>query len=131
MYAKDLKKTNFRHNGEGTIIGNDLRIFSGKTSEIEAVLILLNEKVDMGVTFESFQEKLRNFALKNFKKAEDVITLIVDIQDPKPAFKAIHTPKPLEEKDEESPSKLRMWELQVKRFLDCQDILNENIVKIY
>ena len=39
----------------------EIRDFSGETKDIEAVLTLVTEQVEKGVTFERFQETLKNY----------------------------------------------------------------------
>jgi len=50
---------------------SDLRSFLGETPELDAVIGLLSERLDKGVTFERFRDQVKNYVLKNYKKAEE------------------------------------------------------------
>ena len=58
-------RRNFRNAGPGN---RAIRDFAGETKEVEAVLTLVTEQVDKGVTFEIFQDRLRNYVLKKPRK---------------------------------------------------------------
>jgi len=51
---------------------------------------------------------LRIYKLKNFKHAEDVILLIVDIKDWKENFEVHNMPADLEKEEEWSPLKFKL-----------------------
>jgi len=129
--TKDGKRNNFRRGNDASIVEKDLHNFSGKTPEMEVVLTLLTENVQKGVPFEKFQEKLRIYALKNFKHAKDVIPLIVDIKDLKESFEVYNMPADLEEEEKQSLMKFKLWEMRLKKFLDREEKLSKNIIKIY
>ena len=50
-----------------------LRQFRGETPDIDAVLCLSTERIDKNVPFEIFQKKIKNYVLKEFKRAEDIV----------------------------------------------------------
>jgi len=58
------------------------REFTGEMPELGAILGLLTKRLDNGVLFNKFQDKIKNYVLKNFKKAEDIMELIVELKDP-------------------------------------------------
>ena len=45
------------------------KYFKGETPELNAVLGPITERLDQGVTFEKFQDVLKNYVLKNFTQA--------------------------------------------------------------
>ena len=69
--------------------------FKGETSELNAVLGLIIERLDQGVTFEKFQDVLKNYVLKNFHKAEYIVEMVTNLKDPFPNFETKHMPKDL------------------------------------
>jgi hypothetical protein len=114
------------------------RDFAGETLEIDAVLGLKSERLNKGTSFEIFQEKLVNYVLKNLPKAEDVIILVSALQDPlsptadpSDSFESKYCPAEPDETDQKIPLKMKVWEMKIKRYLDCEDRLRENIKKIY
>jgi len=110
---------------------SDNRMFTRETQEIDAVIGLTSERLDKGIIFEVFQECIKNYVLKSFKKAEDVITLIIDLKYPKQEFEEKYAPETLSDIDKEIPPKVRMWKLCFKRYLEREETLLENIMKLY
>jgi len=90
------------------------RKFTGETHELGAVLGLIMERLDIGVLFDKFQDKIKINVLKNFKKAEDIVELIVELKDPTVLFESKHMPVDLTDKEEAKPAKIKMWEMQSK-----------------
>ena len=56
----------FRRTGQSS--RRDFKSFTGETKDLEVVLSLMTEKVGQAVSFEKFQEGLRNYVLKTYKK---------------------------------------------------------------
>ena len=114
------------------------RDFAGETLELDAVLGLTSERLNKGTSFEIFQEKLGNYVLKNLPKAEDVIILVSALQDPlsptadpSDSFEIKYCPAEPDETKQKIPIKMKVWEMKIKRYLDREDRLNENINKMY
>ena len=74
--------------------------------------------MDQGVTFDRFQYVLKNYVLKNFRKAEEIVQIITDLNDPVANFDTKHMPGDLTEKEKESKIKMKIWEMRVKRYMD-------------
>ena len=55
------------------------------------MLTLIYNNVDLNKLFDIFQENLINYAIKELKKAEDVLMLIQDLKDPNYFFKTKKT----------------------------------------
>ena len=70
-----------RRGNEGGTRGSEQKDFKGETPELNAVLRLITEILDQGVTFEKFQEVLKNYVLKNFHKAEDIVEMVTNLKD--------------------------------------------------
>jgi len=87
---RNPKKNIFQKNNN-TIEGV-LKNFVGETLELGAILSLLSEKVEKGLTFDVFQERLKNFVLNTFKKAEDVTKLVTALEDTRVDFETTHGP---------------------------------------
>ena len=62
-----------RSGNKGGTRGLEQKYFKGETPELNAVLGLITERLDQGVTFKNFQDILKNYVLKNFHKAEDIV----------------------------------------------------------
>ena len=102
------------------------------------MLGLTSERLNKGTSFEIFQEKLGNYVLKNIPKAEDVIILVSALQDPlsptdgpSDSFESKHFPAEPDETEQKIPIKMKVWEMKIKRYLDREDRLCENMNKIY
>ena len=70
---KGNRRGKSRRGNEGGTRGSEQKDFKGETLELNAVLGLITEILDQGVTFEKFQDVLKNYVLKDFHKAEDSI----------------------------------------------------------
>ena len=107
-----------RHGNEGGTRGSEQKDFKGEIPELNAVLGLITERMDQGVTFEKSQEILKNYVLKNFHKAEDIVEMLTNLKDPFPNFETEDIPKDLTTIEEGSKLKMKMWEIQVKKYMD-------------
>ena len=94
------------------------KYFNRETPELNTVIGLITERLDQGVTFDKFQFLLNNYVLKNFRNAEDIVEIIIDLNDEVTNFDTKHMPDELTEKEEESKIKMNMWEMQVKQYMD-------------
>jgi len=122
-------KRNSKKNEPG--INSDLRNFVGETSELEFVLTLVSEKCDKGVTFDVFQEKLKNYVLKKFEKSKDVTPLVTELSDPTVDFETNHCPLDLSDAKAANPMQVRKWEYKYKKFIDRREKLDDNMNKVY
>ena len=121
-------RRNYRNAGTNN---RAIKDFAGETKDVEAVLTLVTEQVDKRVTFEQFQETLKNYVLKTLENGEDVVPLIMKLQDPTTAFEKNHAPKDLTQAELASPVKIKMWELRIKQYLSREWKLRGNIHKFY
>ena len=119
----------FRRTGQSS--NRDTKSFVGETKELEVVLSLMTERVENAVSFEKFQEGLRNYVLKTYKKGEDIIPLVDRLEDPTSDFATRHEPADLTTEEMASPTKVKMWEIKVKRYMDREETLHENLNKLY
>ena len=87
------------------------KYFKGETTNLNAVLGLITQRLDQGVTFEKFQDVLKNCVLKNFRKAEDIVEIIIYLNDPVTNFVTNQIPDDLTEKEEKYKIKIKMWEM--------------------
>jgi len=87
---RNARRTNFCKHKQA--IGLELRTFTTETPELDAVLSLLSEKVEKGVTFDVFQKRLENYMLKNLPRAEDITKLITALEDPTERFEELYGP---------------------------------------
>ena len=102
----------------------------GETKDIEAVLTLVTKQVEKGVTFERFQETLKNYVLKILENGEDIVSLVMKLEDPTTSFEANHAPVDLTEEQLLSPVKVKMWELCIKQFLRQECKFHGNVHKL-
>ena len=77
------------------------------------------------------QDVLKNYVLKNFHKAEEIIEMVTDLNDLFPNFETKHMSKELTKTEEESEIKMKMWEMRVKKYIDRKEFLTENASKLY
>ena len=70
---KGNRRGNSRRGNEGGTRGSEQKDFKGEAPELNSLLRLITERLDQGVTFEKFQDVLKNYVLKNFHKAEERI----------------------------------------------------------
>jgi len=68
---------------EVSVVRSEMKSYRGETAKLEAVLGLVTEKLDKGVTFNVFQNQMKNYILKNIKKLEDVVRFVMDLKDSK------------------------------------------------
>ena len=64
-------------------------------------------------------------------RAKDAVGLIVEISNPKIGFETKHSPGEPSEEELKRNFKIKMWELRVKRFLDREENIPQNMSKIY
>ena len=112
------RKGNFRHGKEGGASWSERKYFKGETPKLNAVLSLINERLDQWVTFENSHDFLKNDVLKKFRKAEDTVEIITDLNNPVTNFDTKHMPDDLTKKGEESKIKMNMWGMQFKLYMD-------------
>ena len=74
------------------------KYFKGETPELNSFLSLINKIMDQWVTFDKFKNVLKNYVLKNFIKAEDIVERITDLNDPVTNFDTKHMPDDLTKK---------------------------------
>ena len=91
-------RRNPRRNNDLSNIGSEMKTFAGEKPDLEGVLGLMMKRLDHRVTFDCFQDKLKNYIFKFFTKAEDVVGLIIDLKEPKEGFEAKQTPADPENK---------------------------------
>ena len=94
---------------EGGTRGSEQKDFRGETPELNVVLGLIKERLDQGVTSKKFQDVLKKYVLKNFHKAEDVVEMVTNLNDPLPNLETKNMPKELTKTEEESKIKMKMW----------------------
>jgi len=109
----------------------EIKGFVGETPELVAVLTLLSEKVEKGVMFDVFQKKLKNYAIKNFNKKEDISILIANLEDPLKDFETNNAPMNLSTTEAANQMEVKKWEMNLKMYLLCEENLWQNIVKNY
>ena len=108
---KGNRRGSSRRGNEGGTRGSEQKYFKGENPELNDVLGLITERLDQGVTFEKFQDVLKNYVLKNFHKAEEIVEMVTNLKYPFPNFKTNHMPKDLTTTEEGSKLKMKMWEI--------------------
>ena len=66
--------------------------FKGETPKLNSILSLITKRLDRGVTFDMFQDVLKNCVLKNFRKSEYMVEIITDLNDPVTNLDTKHMP---------------------------------------
>ena len=57
--------------------------------------------------------------------------MVKNLKDPFPNFETKHMPKDLTATEEGSKMKMKMWEMRVKKYMDREEVLTENVNKLY
>ena len=92
------RKGNFRRGNKGGSRWSDQKDFMGETPKLKYVLGLITERLDQGVTFDKFQDILKNHVLKNLRKAEDMVEISTDLNNLVINFDTKHIPDDLTKK---------------------------------
>ena len=87
---------------------SEKKYFKVETPKLNAVLGLVTKRLDQGVIFDKFQDVLKNYFLNKFRKAEDIVEIITDLNDPVNNFNTKHMPGDITEKEEESKIYMKM-----------------------
>ena len=124
-------RINFINAGSKVSNNKEIRDFSGETKDVEAIFTLVTKQVDKGVTFERFQETLKNYVLKSLENGEDMVPLVMNLKYPTTTFKSNHYLVDLTEEQLKSPIKVKMWELFIKYYLSQEWKLWGNVHKLY
>ena len=61
--------------------------------------------------FDKFQDVLKKYALKSFRKANNMVEIITDMNDSLTNFYTKPMPDYLTEKEKESKLKMKLWEM--------------------
>ena len=64
--------------------------------------------------------------MNNFRHAEDVVQISIDLEHPTTAFEARQRPEYLTEYEEKRPPKHKIWEIKLNKYLYREDITQEN-----
>ena len=74
-------------------------------------------------------KKYKNYVLKNFHKAEDIVEMVTKLEDPCTNFETKHMPKDLTTTEEGSKIKMKMWKIRVKKYMDREEVITESLSK--
>ena len=98
--ATTNKKTGNTHRGNRKVGASwsKQKDFKKETSEINVVIRLITERLDQGFKLDKFQDALKNYVLKNFRKLENIVEIITDLNDPVTNFDAKNMPDDLTKK---------------------------------
>ena len=58
----------------------------GEKPELNAVFDLITERMHQRVIFDKLQDILKNYTLNNFRKAEDIVQIITDLNNSVTSF---------------------------------------------
>ena len=102
----------------------------GEHPDLGVVIGLRSERFNYKVTFTTFQEKLKIYALTNFKEAKDIIQIIENFEDPKDT---IESEQPTDLTDTEKVNQVTLWLKQerVKEYLARLKALKNNKESLY
>ena len=108
------RKGNLRRVNKGGAIWLGQNYFKGEMTNLNSIIGLITKRLEQGATYKNLQDVLNNYVLNNFRKAEDIVEIITDLNDPVTNFCTKHMPDDRTEKEEEPKIKMKMWEMQVK-----------------
>ena len=75
------------------------------------MLALMSERVEKAVSFEKFTQKSKGHVLKNYKKAEDLVPMIVTLIDLTASFEAKYGPTDIQ--DTASAIEVEKWKMKL------------------
>ena len=70
----------------------------GETPKLNTGIGIITKILYQGVTFDKFQDVLKNYVVKNFRKAEDIVEIINNLNYPVTNFERKHMPDDITEK---------------------------------
>ena len=105
--------------------------FEGDTPKIGAIVGLKLEKIAMKVQFDTFCEKVADFILTELLHGMDVVGYVKDMTDPMPAFVNKFLPKELIAAEKRSDIKQGIFNQQLKKYVDRENLLYDNKIKLY
>ena len=108
------RRGNSKRRNEGWTRGSEQKYFRGETPELTVVLWLITEILDQGVTFEKFQDVLKNYFLNNFHKAEDIVEMVTNLKNPFPNFETKHMPKEVPKQKKTQRSRWRCGKFMLR-----------------
>ena len=82
--------------------------FVGETTELGGVIRLVSVKIDKKNYCGKILEKLKNYVLKNFKHAENVVCVPTDLTDPTINFESKFMSSDLTEEEDKKPPKKKI-----------------------
>ena len=102
----------------------------GENPDFGVVIGLRSERFNYKVTFTTFQEKLKVYALTNFKEARDMISIIESFEDP---LAEIKKDEPTDLTEVEKANQVTLWFKQerVKEYLIRLKTLKNNKESLY
>jgi len=112
-------------------VRSESKTYQGETPELNAVLGLMSERLDYGVTFDVFQERLKNHVLKTFKRADDVVIRVTDLTDLNTDFEMKNKPMDSTSSEIKNPIKMEEWKMRFKQYMSQEEISAENVTKLY
>ena len=122
--------TNRRSDRRSQSNGNE-RTWQGEKPEIDGVLGLRTEWLDKKMSYSTFMEKMVEYVLREFKNANDVLSLVRDEVDPMVNFETNNLPKDLSDEDKKSEVKVAVQQQRIKLYVNREMELGNNVRKIY
>ena len=128
---------NHRNNGNNrnnstrrSIFSANERSWSGDKPEIGAVLGLRMETLDNKQSFRTFMEKMVEYVLREISNPNDVLELLTDQKDPRPALKA-NVPTGLSTEEKKNDVLVAIQTQRIKLYVSREMDLETNMLKIY
>lgn len=76
-------------------------------------------------------DKVRNYALTNFKNGKDIMPLFTDMKDPMPSFKNKHKTKTISEEDKKDSVEVDIYQEKIKMYVSREHTVSKNVEKAY
>ena len=89
------------------------------------------EWLDNKMSYSTFMEKMVEYVLREFKNANDVLSLVRDEVDPMVNFETNNLPKDLSDEDKKSEVKVAVQQQRIKLYVNREMELDNNVQKIY
>ena len=118
------------NNARRSLFSANERSWGGDKPEIGAVLGLRMETLDNKQSFRMFMEKMVEYVLREISNPNDVLELLTEQKDPRPALKA-NIPTGLSSEEKKNDVLVAIQSQRIKLYVSREMELDTNMLKIY
>ena len=129
-------KQNLNHNNRRGLNNNRNSVqltnhitWEGDNSEVNSVVGMKIENFHLEVPFETFEDKIMNYVISNYKNRGDMKPIFKKLEDPIKAMESKHNPKSLENAADQIEKDIQRE--RIKQFVSSEYVLRSNMEKLY